>query len=95
VGRGIFWRDATRQGAVAGMLSGLGISIYYMLANAPSIRAIFKLAPELQLWFGIVPVSSGVFGVFLGFAVTVAVSLLTRGEPAQASAAAGEPARPQ
>ena len=60
---GIFWKGATRAGAVAGMLSGLGITIYYMLVNAPSIRAVFKLSPDPQLWFGIVPLSAGVFGV--------------------------------
>jgi cation/acetate symporter len=74
---GIFWRGATRAGAVAGMTAGLGITIYYMLVNAAAVRAIFKLSPEPQLWLGIVPVSAGVFGVSLGFAVALVVSLLT------------------
>ncbi|RZI98940.1 MAG: cation acetate symporter, partial [Haliea sp.] len=30
---GIFWRGATRRGAVAGMLAGLGVTAWYMLAN--------------------------------------------------------------
>ena len=74
---GIFWKGATRTGAVAGMLSGLGVTVYYMMANAAPVRAVLKLAPEPQLWFGIVPVSAGVFGVALGFAVALVVSLLT------------------
>ncbi|MDP3824588.1 MAG: VC_2705 family sodium/solute symporter [Burkholderiales bacterium] len=74
---GIFWKGATRSGAVAGMLSGLGVTVYYMLANAGPVRAVLKLAPEPHLWFGIVPVSAGVFGVALGFAVALVVSLLT------------------
>jgi cation/acetate symporter len=74
---GIFWKGATRKGAVAGMLSGLGVTVYYMMANAAPVRAVFKLAPEPQLWLGIVPVSAGVFGVALGFTVAVVVSLLT------------------
>jgi hypothetical protein len=28
---GIFWRGTTRAGAVAGMLAGLGLTVYYML----------------------------------------------------------------
>ncbi|MCU0932952.1 MAG: hypothetical protein MUE86_00605, partial [Thiobacillaceae bacterium] len=28
---GIFWRRATRQGAVAGMLTGLGVTLYYLV----------------------------------------------------------------
>ena len=74
---GIFWKGATRKGAVAGMLAGLAVTIYYMLSNAAAVRAIFKLAPEPQLWFGIVPVSAGVFGVAAGLTVALLVSVLT------------------
>jgi cation/acetate symporter len=38
----------------------------------------------VQLWWGIQPVSAGVFGVPLGFAVIVLVSLLTP-RPSEAS----------
>ena len=74
---GIFWPGATRAGAVSGMVAGLGVTVYYMLSNAAAVRAILKLSPEPQLWLGILPVSAGVFGVALGFAVAVLVSLLT------------------
>jgi cation/acetate symporter len=74
---GIFWKGATRAGAVAGMLAGLGVTVYYMLVNAPSVRALLRMSPDPQLWFGIVPLSAGVFGVALGFAVAFVVSLLT------------------
>jgi cation/acetate symporter len=39
------------------------------------------------LWFGIQPISAGVFGVPVGVVVTVLVSLLSRGRftPARAS----------
>ena len=74
---GIFWKGATRAGAVAGMLAGLGITVYYMLANAPAVRTLLKLSAEPQLWFGIMPISAGVFGVGLGLAVALVVSLLT------------------
>ncbi len=74
---GIFWRGTTRKGAVAGMLAGLGITIYYQLANAPGVRAFLKLQGEPQLWFDIVPVSAGVFGIAAGFLVTAVVSVVT------------------
>lgn len=74
---GIFWTGTTRKGAVAGMLTGLGVTVYYMLVNAPGVRAFFKMAPEPDLWFGIVPVSAGVFGVAVGLAMTTVVSLAT------------------
>jgi len=72
---GIFWPGATRRGAVAGMLAGLGVTVYYMLANAAAFRAFFGAGSGQQLWFGIQPLSAGVFGVPVGFAVAVAVSL--------------------
>jgi cation/acetate symporter len=78
---GIFWPRATRSGAVAGMLVGLGITVGYMLANAAAVRAFLGLSGS-GLWFGIYPVSAGVFGAFAGAAVVVVVSLLTPPETA-------------
>ena len=83
---GIFWRGANRQGAAAGMLTGLGVSIYYMLVNAPGFRAFFGMPPGHDLWLGIQSLSAGVFGVPIGFAVAVVVSLLTRPKPLVAPA---------
>jgi cation/acetate symporter len=74
---GIFWTGTTRQGAVAGMLAGLGVTVYYMAINWPSVRAALGLRGE-GLWWGIQPVSAGVFGVAAGLTVAVVVSLMTR-----------------
>lgn len=74
---GIFWRRATRPGAVAGMLAGLAVTVYYMLANSHAVRALLGLSDPAPLWFGIQPISAAVFGVPLGFAVIWAVSLRT------------------
>ena len=43
---GIFWSRTNRRGAVAGMLGGLGVTVYYMLVNAPPMRAFFALPPD-------------------------------------------------
>lgn len=75
---GILWSGATRQGAAAGMVAGLGITVYYMLGHAPAVLAFFGLPATQPLWFGIQPLSAAVFGVPLGFMVTWIVSLLTR-----------------
>jgi len=74
---GILWPGANRTGAVAGMLAGLGVTIYYMTINAPGVRVALGLPVGQQLWFGIQPLSAGVFGVPLGFIVTWLVSLVT------------------
>jgi cation/acetate symporter len=75
---GILWGGTTRQGAAAGMVAGLGVTVYYMLSHAPAVLAFFGMAAMQPLWFGIQPLSAAVFGVPLGFAVTWIVSLLTR-----------------
>jgi cation/acetate symporter len=75
---GIFWPRANRRGAVAGMLAGLGLTIYYMLVNATAFRAFFGMAPGHPLWLGIQPLSAGVFGVPVGFAVIALVSLVSK-----------------
>jgi len=74
---GIFWSGVTRIAAVAGMVSGLGLTLYYMLINLPALRVALELKGS-GLWFGIEPMSAGVFGVLAGFGVTLVVSYLTR-----------------
>jgi cation/acetate symporter len=74
---GIFWKGATRAGAVSGMLAGLGVTIYYMAINLPAVRSVLGLGGS-GLWWGIQPVSAGVFGVAAGLATAVVASLVTR-----------------
>ena len=72
---GIFWARTSRKAAVAGMVTGLGITVFYMVINAASVRAALGLSGS-GLWFGIQPVSAGMFGVIAGTVCTVLVSLL-------------------
>jgi cation/acetate symporter len=79
---GIFWKRMTRAGAVAGMLAGLGMTVGYMAVNFPVTREWLGF-PEGCLWFGIQPVSAGVFGVPFGIAVSVLTSFLTVADSAE------------
>jgi cation/acetate symporter len=74
---GIFWKRATGIAASLGMVAGLGVTAYYMLVNQPWLRATFGITSPVQLWWGIDPISAGIFGVPVGFAVIVLVSLVT------------------
>ncbi len=76
---GIFWKRASSWGAVLGMSSGLGITFYYMAITQPWLRGIFGVTSPIaeNIWWGIQPISAGVFGVPLGFAVMIVVSLIT------------------
>ena len=81
---GIFWRRANRAGAVAGMLTGAGVCLWYMAQHLAGPRAWLGLGEAAlnSRWFGIDPVAAGVFGVPAGCLVLVLVSLVTA-PPAQ------------
>jgi cation/acetate symporter len=66
---GMAWPRVHRAAVVLGMLSGLGVTIFYMAVNAPFIRHFSQLDPYGGLWWGVQPLSAGVFGVPAGFAV--------------------------
>lgn len=76
---GIFWRGTNRAGAVAGMLCGLGVTLYYMLSHTAAVQAAFPKAWLVNgMWWDIQPVSAAVFGVPVGLVVAVVVSCWTR-----------------
>jgi cation/acetate symporter len=65
-------------GALAGMLGGL-VALYYMLSHASLVKAwLPHVLLADGLWFGIQPVSAGVFGVPAGLLLAWGVSWLTR-----------------
>jgi cation/acetate symporter len=72
---GIFWKKTSRTAAVLGMITGLGLTIYYMAINSAPIRSFFGLHGS-GMWFDIQPVSAGVFGVPVGIAIIVFTSLV-------------------
>ncbi len=69
---GVFWKRANQQGAIAGMIAGFAVCVYYMLHTNPALGG----SSAVQ-WFNIAPISAGVFGVPAGLSVLVLVSLLT------------------
>jgi cation/acetate symporter len=76
---GIFWKRANKWGATLGMLAGTGVTFYYMATTQPWLRSVFGVTSPIadNTWWDINPISAGIFGVPLGFAVIIIVSLLT------------------
>jgi len=72
---GVFWKRANKWGAIIGMAAGLGICIYYMMRTYPFFTNMG--VPKMDLWFGLSPVSAGMFGLPLGIITIIIVSLLT------------------
>jgi cation/acetate symporter len=76
---GVFWKRANKWGAIAGMIAGLGTCFYYMATTQPWLRSVLGVASPIadHIWFDIQPISAGVFGVPVGIAVLIIVSLMT------------------
>ncbi len=72
---GVFWKRATKWGAIAGMLVGLSVCLLYMMRTYPFFTNMG--VPKMDLWFGLNPISAGVFGLPAGLLTIVIVSLLT------------------
>jgi cation/acetate symporter len=68
---GIFWKRASKWGAIIGMGAGLAICVYYMVTRYP----FFGI--NMPLWFGLSPVSAGMFGLPVSMITIYIVSLLT------------------
>jgi cation/acetate symporter len=69
---GVFWKRANQQGAIAGMIAGFALCVYYMLHTNPALGG--SVANQ---WFQIASLSAGVFAVPVGFLTIIGVSLLT------------------
>ncbi|MFG6448405.1 VC_2705 family sodium/solute symporter [Roseateles sp. BYS180W] len=85
---GIFWSRATWLGALCAMLSGLGLTLYYLASQHRGLRQALGVSGDPQLWWGVAPMSAGVFGVVCGVLVLVLVSLAfpaARGERQRAT----------
>jgi cation/acetate symporter len=77
---GVFWKRANKYGAIAGMLVGLGVCLYYMFTTYPFFRDMIGITRPVAeyLWFGMNPISAGVFGLPASMLTIIIVSLLTR-----------------
>ncbi len=72
---GVFWKRANKWGAIIGMSAGLAVCLYYMLRTYPFFTNMG--VPKMDLWFGLNPISAGVFGLPIGLLTIFVVSLLT------------------
>ena len=77
---GIFWKRATREGAIAGMVTGLAFTVTVIaLIRAPQIFGVAE--PIIPSFFGINAQGVGTIGMILNFLVMWGVSLVTPPPP--------------
>ena len=85
---GVFWKRANKWGAITGMVAGLGVCMYYMATTYPFLRDLIGVTAPIAsyTWFGLAPISAGVFGVPVGLLTIGIVSLLTPAPNAEVQA---------
>jgi cation/acetate symporter len=82
---GIFSKRVTREGAISGMIAGIGVTLIYVFQHkgimfVQSTSFLGDLPPNW--FFGIEPNAFGVVGAALNFTVAFAVSSVTAAPPA-------------
>ncbi|WMN07294.1 sodium:solute symporter family protein [Marivirga arenosa] len=75
---GIFYQRMNKYGAIAGMVSGLTITLFYMITF--KFNAFGETTAD-DLWFGISPEGFGTVGMLINFIVSFAVSAMTPPPP--------------
>ncbi len=83
---GIFSKTMNKQGAVAGMLAGIGVTMFYVFAH----KGIFFIKSTIfidsvggpNFFLGIEPNAFGAIGAVVNFAVAFAVKNMTEPVPA-------------
>ena len=81
---GIFYKRMNTQGAVAGMLAGIGVTLFYVFQHKGImfIQSTAFLGDMSPNWFfGIEPNAFGAIGALVNFAVAVTVARITAAPP--------------
>ena len=77
---GIFYKRMNSEGAIAGMVTGLGITMIYILKFK---FGLFGGGGPEDWWFGVSPEGFGTFGMLANFAAALIVSYFTKEPPAE------------
>jgi cation/acetate symporter len=89
---GIWWKRTTSAGAVAGMIAGFGITLFYLVMTK---YGGMPLWPIPGLTGGIQNISAAILGLPIAFIVTIVVSLMTPAPSAEMQSFIDEIRRPR
>lgn len=78
---GIFDKRMNRQGAVAGMIVGITLMLFYMIVYKTGLIGVMDARPASEWWFGTSPEGFGTVAMLVNVVVSVIVSRMTPPPP--------------
>jgi cation/acetate symporter len=78
---GIFDKRMNRQGAVAGMIVGITLMLFYMIRYKTGLIGVMEPRPASEWWFGTSPEGFGTIAMIVNVVVSIVVSRMTTAPP--------------
>jgi len=78
---GVFDKRMNKEGAIAGMVVGIALMLFYMVRYKTGLVGVMDARPTSEWWFGTSPEGFGTIAMFVNIVVSVVVSRLTPAPP--------------
>ncbi|MGV6860420.1 MAG: sodium:solute symporter family protein [Putridiphycobacter sp.] len=78
---GIFDKRMNKEGAIAGMVVGISLMLFYMVRFKTGLIGVFDPKPASEWWFGTSPEGFGTIAMIVNVVVSIVVSRLTPPPP--------------
>ena len=78
---GIFDKRMNKEGAIAGMVVGISLMLYYMVVYKTGLIGVMDPRPSSEWWFGTSPEGFGTIAMMVNFVISIIVSRLTPAPP--------------
>ncbi len=78
---GIFDKRMNREGAIAGMVVGITLMLFYMIRYKTGLIGVMDPRPASEWWFGTSPEGFGTVAMVVNFVVSMVVSRMTPPPP--------------
>ena len=78
---GIFDKRMNREGAVAGMIVGITLMLFYMIRYKTGLIGVMDPLPSSEWWFGTSPEGFGTIAMLVNFTISIVVSRMTPPPP--------------
>ena len=78
---GIFDKRMNKQGAIAGMVVGISLMLYYMIVYKTGLIGVLDPQPASNWWWGTSPEGFGTIAMMINFLVSLIVSRMTPPPP--------------